>query len=128
MFDSNWECFGGNLAEKENCFEIVNQEILLDLEPCSAKYFILDRLLMHRVVLKTYGVFENKLYIRSMALERQDGVATEPDEEQRYSLVDFVTILIKKIPDLPLRMERKFKFRIRYSVDFLWEYRTCRKY
>lgn len=64
MFDSNWECFGGNLAEKENCFEIVNQEILLDLEPCSAKYFILDRLLMHRVVLKTYGVFENKLYIR----------------------------------------------------------------
>lgn len=41
VFDSNWECFGGNLAEKEICFEIVNQEILMDLEPFSAKYLIL---------------------------------------------------------------------------------------
>ncbi len=41
VFDSNWECFGGNLEEKEKCFEIVKQEILLDLEPFSAKYLIL---------------------------------------------------------------------------------------
>lgn len=42
VFDSNWECFGGTVVEKEISYKAGEHAIWLDLEPFSAKYIILE--------------------------------------------------------------------------------------
>lgn len=42
-------------------------------------------------------------------LEKQEGLLTEFDENLWYSMVEYVTFLIRKISALPLRMGRKSK-------------------
>lgn len=39
--DSDWECFGGNVAEKKENYEVIGRTIILELNPLSAKYIIL---------------------------------------------------------------------------------------
>lgn len=41
VFDSNWECFGGTVVEKEMSYKVGEHAIQFDLEPISAKYIIL---------------------------------------------------------------------------------------
>lgn len=45
-------------------------------------------------------------------LERQDSVATEFDEEQWYSLVDFVAAFNREDTRFTFKMGRRLKFRI----------------
>lgn len=43
-------------------------------------------------------------------LEWQDGVATEFDEEQWYSLIDFVTVFAKEDVRFTLRIEWRLRY------------------